>query len=238
MPLMSYDEVLDLMVKEMHDLDGVLSRHLDRMEKTDSIGCRSCKSPDPGCCYQKVMVYVDEVLPIARLLKQQGRDTPEFRERLRVTGEEMEGTNNDDWFHRDRRPCVFLSEGRCSIYDVRPHACRSYYVVNEPHLCQPGETAGVWKVDTMRIAELFTDRSRTVQHALGLPSSTKRLYLGSLPRLVLLALIAQEQPSHERFLRVFKRETRWPTFEQLDNWFGGRNPFGDKLYRIRKKTAQ
>ena len=36
----------------------------------------------------------------------------------------------------EKSACVFLSaEGNCNIYDVRPLACRKYFIVSDPTLC-------------------------------------------------------------------------------------------------------
>ena len=35
------------------------------------------------------------------------------------------------------KPCPLLSEGKCSVYDVRPLACRSFFSVRHPDWCHP-----------------------------------------------------------------------------------------------------
>ncbi len=37
-------------------------------------------------------------------------------------------------------PCPFLSDGICSIYEVRPWTCASYFVVSPAELCHPMST--------------------------------------------------------------------------------------------------
>jgi uncharacterized protein len=40
-----------------------------------------------------------------------------------------------------KRPCDFLDEnGECSIYKVRPLACRKYFVLSSPEICEANET--------------------------------------------------------------------------------------------------
>lgn len=51
----------------------------------------------------------------------------------------------DEWW-RLQRPCVLLKDGLCSVYEVRPMSCRSYFSRDEPERCAdpaPREIA-VW----------------------------------------------------------------------------------------------
>lgn len=42
--------------------------------------------------------------------------------------------------HKEKISCVFLDENkRCSVYTVRPYACRSHLVFSHPDKCQRGE---------------------------------------------------------------------------------------------------
>jgi uncharacterized protein len=70
------------------------------------------------CCYLPVDVLAPEAFRIAAHLKQT-RSPGELAElvyRLAAPGGHDPGT----------RPCVFLDQGRCSIYEVRPMVCRGY----------------------------------------------------------------------------------------------------------------
>jgi Fe-S-cluster containining protein len=75
----------------------------------------------PGCffcCYLPVDVLVPEAFRIAAHLKRT-RSPGELAVlvyRLGAHGQHDFGT----------RPCVFLAQGRCSIYEVRPMVCRGY----------------------------------------------------------------------------------------------------------------
>ena len=35
------------------------------------------------------------------------------------------------------KPCPLLQEGKCSVYDVRPLACRSFFSIHHPDWCHP-----------------------------------------------------------------------------------------------------
>src|SRR5919108_2665144 len=75
----------------------------------------------PGCyfcCYLPVDVLAPEAFRIAAHLKQT-RSPGELADlvyRLGAHGQQDFGA----------RPCVFLADGRCSIYEVRPMVCRGY----------------------------------------------------------------------------------------------------------------
>ena len=75
----------------------------------------------PGCyfcCYLPVDVLAPEAFRIAAHLKQT-RSPDELASlvyRLGVQGQHDFGA----------RPCVFLADGHCSIYEVRPMVCRGY----------------------------------------------------------------------------------------------------------------
>ena len=40
-------------------------------------------------------------------------------------------------FYQLRRPCPLLSNGRCSVYDLRPLTCRIYFSFSHPSRCDP-----------------------------------------------------------------------------------------------------
>ena len=60
-------------------------------------------------------------------------------------------------FFRRRVACPFLVKGRCSVYPVRPWACRTHYMAGNPLKCrdelQPSETYAM-DPDPTIVAEL------------------------------------------------------------------------------------
>ena len=89
--------------------------------------CKSCK--EPYCCRMRVYAPIAAGELIAETLK----DTPLLRDRLR--------DHIDDW-DTGKLPCVFLEQGRCSIYPVRPLVCRAHFVTSPPKLCGEGLGGG------------------------------------------------------------------------------------------------
>lgn len=49
--------------------------------------------------------------------------------------------------------CVFLRDGLCSVYEVRPAECRKYFVTSDPQLCDPKEYPSPHKVSWMRLLQ-------------------------------------------------------------------------------------
>lgn len=224
----SFEEFLDALEAWYDELDRRMKEWMKKSERP--ISCFACTHAEPGCCYQKVFIPFHEALPIARYIKASNLDTPELREQLRTAGEEMEGTDRSTWFHELRRPCVFLKDGRCSIYRIRPIPCRIYHVITHPDRCQPGVHEGIHHLDTGMIEGPEIARSREIHRALNLKETRKRILMGALPRLVLVALEVWDSNDYQETVR----HQRWPTDESIFNedWIEGRNPF-NKLYQIR-----
>lgn len=97
----------------------------------------ACKSGCAGCCHMSVIIGEAEAEQIAkatgaRIRKKNIRYTP-------VGDEKYSGD-----------PCVFLENGKCSIYENRPFACRVYFVVHHDNSrCQivPGVPAMAPSID-------------------------------------------------------------------------------------------
>jgi Fe-S-cluster containining protein len=83
----------------------------------------ACRKGCGWCCHQRVGAAAIEVLAMARAL----RSRPEACAALAA------------W--TPGKPCAFLKDGACSVYDVRPLKCRSLWHVDERH-CM-GKYAGL-----------------------------------------------------------------------------------------------
>ena len=87
----------------------------------DALPSKAQHACAPGCyfcCYLPVDVLAPEAFRIAAHLKQTRSpgELAALAYRLAAHGRHDFGT----------RPCVFLAQGRCSIYEVRPMVCRGY----------------------------------------------------------------------------------------------------------------
>lgn len=89
----------------------------------------SCKRGCHLCCRINVTIWEAEAELIADFCRQ--HDIPiskdYLQEQLKYGWREVAKTDVG-W-------CIFLKDGECSIYEVRPLACRKYHVVSAPELC-------------------------------------------------------------------------------------------------------
>jgi Fe-S-cluster containining protein len=84
------------------------------------IGCsEGCDS----CCHQVVGVTPVELLVIVQHLMIAGRSIEELKIKARDLAARARGLTPRERYSREH-PCVFLEQGRCSIYEARPLACR------------------------------------------------------------------------------------------------------------------
>jgi len=105
----------------------------------------------PGCtwcCNSLVPTWLSEGLLIARYLLVHDigvRDLDPLTTAAREASQFMEahGYGSDAWdgeaasalWYRKRKPCLFLQQGRCGVYEQRPTPCRSMLATSDPALC-------------------------------------------------------------------------------------------------------
>lgn len=217
---LSYDDIVDRVEGFYLDVDTKLNAAIDKgIEKHGAISCHTCT--EPACCRWKIIMSVMEALPIGRLLKNTGRDTPELRKKLRVLGDRMEGSSNADWL-TDCVDCVFLEDKRCTIYAVRPMRCRTCWVLSPAKLCGPPPGQTIKYVDDTPALQLCSKEAFAMHQQLGLKENKFRILLGALPRVVLLILEAADVDNFQKHIS----HQVWPTWDKLDDgWFEGNNPF-------------
>lgn len=98
----------------------------------------ACKRGCAACCYIRVGATRDEAALIAEHV-QAGKASVD-RKRL---AEQAEAEKQDTTAYLDsKRPCVFLgADQACTIYGIRPGACRNYRVLFDSSNCggEPGQ---------------------------------------------------------------------------------------------------
>jgi Fe-S-cluster containining protein len=123
----------------------------------------SCKTGCTACCHQLVPVSLIEakalVTALARLPQKQHKEVKNRFAHVLSTLEKNglihpkhdqprtslvspgDGSESERWDALSRRylelnmACPFLIEGRCSVYEERPFACREYAVTSSPEHC-------------------------------------------------------------------------------------------------------
>ncbi|KVR21687.1 hypothetical protein WK13_34685 [Burkholderia ubonensis] len=101
----------------------------------------ACRAGCSHCCYIAVGVMQTEAELIGKAI---GRKPKKVKHRDNFDG-------FDFGYHN---PCTFLKDGRCSIYEHRPLACRMHYsLADTPDLCKlnPPETNPVPMVNTLSL---------------------------------------------------------------------------------------
>ncbi|HYQ04667.1 MAG TPA: YkgJ family cysteine cluster protein [Polyangiaceae bacterium] len=101
------------------------SRLADALLARAPTGSVACRAGCDHCCHQPVGLTPPEALTIAAHLRQ--TLTPEalatVAARLARRVEETRGLSSAERFSPEH-PCPFLNHGQCTIYEVRPLACR------------------------------------------------------------------------------------------------------------------
>ena len=107
--------------KDVAVLDLVRQVHNDLTAAIEALPSKAQHACAPGCdfcCYLPVDVLAPEAFRITAHLEQTCS-----REALSTLVYRLGAQGQHDF---GIRPCVFLANGRCSIYEVRPMVCRGY----------------------------------------------------------------------------------------------------------------
>ena len=141
-------------IKENHVLREI--REVYRRTDASMAGVKSvCKKGCSFCCLQSVSIQWGEELPINRFVETKLDRTTEqkigqnirswlayFDRTTRPLTSPQDALTNDDILHFERQaaidrfPCPFLIDNSCSIYPVRPLACRTFIVDDDPAICE------------------------------------------------------------------------------------------------------
>jgi len=106
-------------------------RHDQQIAAAPDVDTLACRAGCTWCCHFSVDVRAIEVFGILDFVER----TFTTEEKARVYAEirtNSTALSNLDEFERMRRnvKCPFLSQGRCTIYVVRPQTCRNYHATS------------------------------------------------------------------------------------------------------------
>lgn len=82
------------------------------------------------------MVSLLEGISIYRWLAQNHLWSSLLRDKLTEAAAKVQSLSLDVWLLSEI-PCVFLTDGLCSIYASRPFSCRVTYSIGDPYYCHP-----------------------------------------------------------------------------------------------------
>lgn len=122
-------EIKDLGV--LPALDNSQQRHDRRIASAPDVGTLACRAGCTWCCHFSVDVRAVEAFGILDFVER----TFTAEEKARVYAEirtNSAALGNLDEIERMGRnvKCPFLSQGRCTIYAVRPQTCRNYHATS------------------------------------------------------------------------------------------------------------
>lgn len=179
------------------------------------VSCDKCTAKK-GCCTLSVSALMFEGLPVARRLQAAGMDTPLLRTKLHAAGDAMEASTMDDWFDT-ATSCVFLGfDQKCTIYNVRPSACRHHVVFSPPKRCSlPRDQPTLQFGSEQELTTAFNWNIAIAESFFGFkdPSQTGVMLVGSFPKVVVRILDALDHDDYRKALR----EQDWPTVENPPN---------------------
>lgn len=156
---------------------------LDGKEMPCGKGCTKC-------CELMVTVCPPDALRIARYLRANNMDTHDLRHRL--IGETefafdcAKGKKTDEEianeYRLQRRNCVFLDDGGCSVYEARPVVCRLFNTLGKAEDCMGEENDKQTRIVTEDLRKIAADRGVEFGRLAWGPEH------GMLPEMVLWAL--------------------------------------------------
>jgi Fe-S-cluster containining protein len=200
---------LRTMITDIIDRAGKNAKLLGKQQKLPVVQCLNCDAKK-SCCHSIVVARLYEGIVVAAHLKETGRDTPELREQLRVSAEEMEAASPGAW----RVPCVFLDAGeRCTVYSARPTPCGTLFVYTPPANCSDA-TAPVKAYVAHTENAVAQEIEDEVRDKLSLRKKVGRRYIGVLPRVTLVALEAWDRTD----FRDYIRQLDWPSEADAARW--------------------
>jgi Fe-S-cluster containining protein len=112
-------------------LEKSQQRHDSRIASAPDVGTLDCRAGCTWCCHFTVDVRAVEVFRILDFVEHSF--TPEEKARVqaevRANAAVLGKLDENERVARNLK-CPFLSNGRCTIYAVRPQTCRNYHATN------------------------------------------------------------------------------------------------------------
>lgn len=160
----------------------------------------SCKRGCHACCRLSITIVKQEADLISEFLIKSNQDLMRLSRRLEKSARLMTRTLNRFDYLSLEKDCVFLdSKKDCSIYDVRPSACRYHYVVSPPEDCSILDRSSTITAVNLMDLEAIVWRQTFEQD---------KIVTGPLPLIVLDSLA---EKSNNKFIKSIR--SRLPSVE-------------------------
>jgi len=127
------NEVLELALKALKRTDGAIQKFVSRPSLPEPLDCK------PGChycCYNLPVVTPPEALLVGHHIVQTfpSHKKTEIADRINTLLERIDGISPYDVaMMRHELPCIFLEDGMCIVYEVRPVVCRTCTSTSAEH---------------------------------------------------------------------------------------------------------
>lgn len=213
------------------ELDPVVAQRAAPLKPTCKVGCA-------GCCYLLPLVSMPEAVAIAEHFLSDAHRRQLIPALMRSFWEQAEKIDASDpktmrqTYFQKKVPCTFLDTktNLCTIYNVRPSACRYHMVASDPALCQPeaGE-ATVSLIDSHDADAVVLSEANRVSNQTKVP-----LYVAPLPVMMLWAFKLLIEGRKE-----FERAMTDPELGMmnLDGWTGFLAKVGEEV-RAEREAAR
>lgn len=109
-----------------------------------------CGAGCSACCHQLFYCSLAEAVQIAE--KHSDKIESKMAELTANASAALKSNNHAAYFGR---PCVFLEDRQCTIYEDRPLACRAHLVTSDPEKCSDPK-ALVHKLETRELVGSFS----------------------------------------------------------------------------------
>ena len=126
---MSAQEAFEIAIKTIGSNVSKCSQAAAAMIATDSIVSSGewakdaiCKKGCSYCCHHPVSITPQEAALIGDYI-----------------GRKPSKPRHQEYRHESREPCPFLKDAACSIYKVRPIACRTFFTYDSVEYCKVGD---------------------------------------------------------------------------------------------------
>ncbi|HEY9100366.1 MAG TPA: YkgJ family cysteine cluster protein [Thiobacillus sp.] len=130
-----------------------------------------CKAGCSDCCHAKVEATAPEVFRIANVLMSRPMEEVDMWI-AHLTEHVRHSTDQTKWALR--RPCPFLSQDLCVMYEVRPGACRKAHSL-DVHACKAGAETIPQSLDVVLAAEALMKGTANAYQTLGYDASRHEL---------------------------------------------------------------
>jgi len=112
-------------------LEQSQQRHDSRIASAPDVGTLACRAGCTWCCYFTVDVRAVEVFGILDFVERSftAEEKARVYAEVRTNAAALKELDESERMTRNVK-CPFLSEGRCTIYAVRPQTCRNYHATN------------------------------------------------------------------------------------------------------------